>query len=74
MAVAATMAFVVWTYNRPLGAVLGVLALLVGIARVVAGLHYTIDIVASIVLAILAVHAAVFIAKRIHHSFSSRQQ
>ena len=42
------MAFLVFCYNRKLGAFLLVLAIAIGTARVAAGVHHTIDIVAAI--------------------------
>ena len=52
---AATIASIVFVYNRPLGLVLWGLALVVGAARVFAGVHHTVDIIASAVIAALVV-------------------
>ncbi len=47
----AAMAVVIFKFNKKLGVVLGVLALVVGISRVAAGVHHVIDIVASVCIA-----------------------
>lgn len=52
---AAVAAMATLYVNRPLGVFLWVVALLVGIARVAAGLHHLIDIVASILIALAVV-------------------
>ncbi|MES2203318.1 MAG: phosphatase PAP2 family protein [Patescibacteria group bacterium] len=51
----ATIASIVFVYNRPLGIVLWVLALTVGIARILAGVHHTADIVGAALIAAAAV-------------------
>ncbi len=58
-AIAAALAGLGFLYQRWLGVALAVSALLVGIARIISGLHYPVDIVASVLLGI----AAVVIAK-----------
>ncbi len=57
----ATISALVYTEHRAAGIVLGVLALCVGIARVVANVHHGIDIVGSIVIASIAVTCAHYI-------------
>ena len=47
------MAVVVWRSNRRLGLILLALAVLVGISRVLAGVHHAVDIVASFIIAIV---------------------
>jgi len=49
----ATVASLVFIYNRKLGIGLFVLGLMVGIARVLAGVHHTLDIVGSFAIAII---------------------
>lgn len=49
--VAATTLFV---YRRKLGVFLGILAILIGVSRVVAKIHYPIDIIGSIMIAMAA--------------------
>ena len=56
--VAATVAFLVMTYRRTLGAVLLAGSILVGIARVAAGVHHVQDIVAGVLIAAIAVGLA----------------
>lgn len=47
------VAMVIFFYNKKLGGMLLFLALLVGIARVLAGVHHVLDIVGSFVIAII---------------------
>src|SRR5581483_8148755 len=47
MLLAATVASIVFAYNRALGAALWILALLVGFSRVAAGIHHVADIAGS---------------------------
>ena len=49
----AAMAVVIWRSNRRLGLILLALAVLVGISRVLAGVHHPVDIVASFIIAIV---------------------
>lgn len=49
----AAVASVIYLFNKKIGIALGLLALLVGIARVVAGVHHLTDIFGSIAIAIL---------------------
>jgi undecaprenyl-diphosphatase len=58
---AAWLAALVFPYDRRLGTILGVGALLVGFFRVAAGVHHLVDIVASLVI----VAVAAFVAWRI---------
>lgn len=53
--IAATIASVVFVYNRRAGLILWVMALCVGAARVAAGLHYPLDIAVSAVIAVAVV-------------------
>ncbi len=54
MLLASTLAAIVTTYDRRLGAVLWIIAIVVGAARVAAGVHHPIDIVGSAAIAIVA--------------------
>jgi undecaprenyl-diphosphatase len=58
MLLVSAVAMIVTFYNKRIGAVLWALALLVGIARVAAGVHHVTDIVGSIVFVLIA--AAVY--------------
>ncbi len=49
------IALVVLRFNKKVGSLLVVLALLVGVARVLAHAHHVIDIVGSIVIAVIAI-------------------
>lgn len=60
--VAATTLFV---YRRKLGIFLGILAILIGVSRVMADVHYPIDIVGSIMIAIVATGLAWIIIKKV---------
>ena len=59
-----TVAAVIFTYNKKWGIILGVLALIVGYARVLAGVHHAVDIIGATVFAILATYIAVWISKK----------
>lgn len=59
---AAAMIGTIW--NRRLGVVLWILAVLVGVARVYVGIHHVTDIVGSIVIAIIAVLLTYAVWKR----------
>lgn len=54
MVASATM----FMYRRKIGILLGILAVLVGICRVLAGIHHPIDIVGSVAIAIAATYIA----------------
>ena len=60
------VAMVIWFYNKKLSAVLWVLALLIGWARVYSGIHHVTDIVGSIVLVLIsgAIYYSLPISKR----------
>ena len=64
MLLGATIASIVFVYNRALGLVLWVLALLVGLARVLASVHHPIDLAGSIVIAIAVVAAVEYTLRR----------
>ncbi|MDO8518252.1 MAG: phosphatase PAP2 family protein [bacterium] len=55
MLFAAALAMLVLFFSRPLGILLWVLALLVGFARIAAGVHHTADIIAAAAIAALVV-------------------
>jgi len=60
---AAGLAAVVWPFRHRAGVVLGILAIVVGFARVAAGVHHSVDIIGSIVIA-FAVAAFVYACMR----------
>lgn len=62
---AATIAAVVYTYNRKVGIFLAILAIFVGYARVVAGIHHQIDIWGAAVIAVIAVYISIKILKKL---------
>lgn len=49
----AAIAVIIYYFNKKLGLLLLVLAILVGLARVAAGVHHLIDIVASLIIAVI---------------------
>lgn len=51
----ATIAILIFFYNRKLGLILGFIALLVGTSRVLAGIHHPIDILGAFLIALTAV-------------------
>ena len=57
------LATVAFLYSRWLGVGLWALALGIGLARVWAGLHYPVDILAGAVLSVIAVSLAVFVMR-----------
>ena len=59
-----TLAAIVTVFNRRLGVLLWILAILVGAARVVAGVHHSIDILASFGIAIGATVTVSILLKR----------
>lgn len=58
---AMVIASVVFVYNRKLGVVLGILAIIVGLARVAAGVHHPIDVLGGIAIAIVSVLGALYV-------------
>lgn len=60
---ASFLAFFIWHYSRKLGTALFVLAIMIGLARVQAGVHHLIDIVGSFVFSAIGVGAAYFITQ-----------
>lgn len=66
MLLGAAIAAIVFTRNRAWGLVLGALALVVGVARVWAGIHHYVDLVGSIVIAVCVVAAVDYGLRRWH--------
>jgi len=60
------VAMIVWFYNKRLSIVLWALALLIGWARVYAGIHHSTDIIGSV--------AIVLVASLAYHLFAVRKQ
>lgn len=61
---ALTIASVFYAYNRKLSVFLFLMGLIVGFARVIAKIHYPLDILGSFVIAILASYVASLILKK----------
>ena len=53
MLLAGAIASVVFAYNRPLGILLWVLAIIIGVARVLAGVHHPVDVIAAAIVALV---------------------
>lgn len=51
----ALIAFVIWRFNRKLGLVLALIAVAIGAARVIAGVHHGQDVIAGLIIAAIAV-------------------
>ncbi|MGD0780421.1 MAG: phosphatase PAP2 family protein [Dehalococcoidales bacterium] len=68
---ATVTAAVIFVYRRKLGILLGVLGILVGVARIAAHLHYPIDVVASILIAVIATFCAWLTLKKFDRRFKS---
>ena len=65
MLLGAAIASVVLAYNRTWGIVLWILALLVGLSRVAAGVHHLADIAGSIAIAVCVVAAVEYAMRRL---------
>lgn len=55
---AMVIAGVIFVYNRKLGIILGILAIMIGIARIVAYVHHPIDVLGGIAIALVSVFSA----------------
>jgi len=62
-------AAVVFAYHRKLGLLLGILGILIGIARVAAKVHYPVDIIGSIAIAVTATGIAWLILRKVDRGF-----
>ena len=63
----AALASVIFLYNRLVGILLFFLAIMVGLSRMLAGLHHAIDIVGAIIIAVVVTSIAYYILKRIKY-------
>ncbi len=59
------IAAVIFVYNRKLGIILTIIAMTIGIARVLAGIHHLEDIIASAFIAIVATYISVVLLRRL---------
>lgn len=62
---AVTISAIAYTQNKLVGSILIVLGVLVGIGRVLAGVHHSLDVFGSIAIAFSATYLAVFILRRL---------
>ena len=60
-----SIAAICFSFNKRLGLLLGVIALIVGVARVYAGVHHSIDIIGSIVIVVVVATFARLITSRL---------
>lgn len=60
-----TIAGIIFIYHKRLGGLLAILALVVGIARILAKVHHPIDILGAIAIAMLTIYLSLYILKRI---------
>lgn len=68
--VASFLALVVWRYNKKIGQLLLLLAILIGLARVIAGVHHVIDIIGALVVTFVGF----YLASRMIRSSHSKSQ
>ena len=61
----ATLASIIFVYNKPVGFFLFSLSTLVGAARVLAGVHHYIDVAGSIVIAITTTYVVTILLRRL---------
>ena len=60
----ATVSMVIFLFNRPIGVGLILISILVGLGRVLSGVHHVVDIIGSFVIAFIAVYISyIFINK-----------
>lgn len=59
------IAFVIFMFNRRVGFILMVISLIVGISRISALIHHPIDVIGSIVIAVIAVYLTNIIYKKL---------
>ncbi|HET7661283.1 MAG TPA: phosphatase PAP2 family protein [Oryzihumus sp.] len=71
-ALSMTVAALVWVQRRTVGAILAVLALCVGAARVLAHVHHTQDIVAGAVIGVAAAALGVLVWSLVSHRLPTR--
>lgn len=66
--ICAAIASTIFVFNKKIGILLGIIAILVGTARVLAGVHHSIDIIGSIIVSVfIAFVANKFIMPNIRH-------
>lgn len=73
MLLTTTIALVVFVYNRKLGIVLILIAISIGVARVLAKIHHVEDIVGSAVIAIAATYLTLVIIPFLKSKFFAKQ-
>ena len=59
------VALIIYQVNKNTGILLTVLAIMVGVSRIMAHIHYPVDILGSIVIAMIAVGSVSFILKKV---------
>ncbi|MDR3643386.1 MAG: phosphatase PAP2 family protein [Candidatus Doudnabacteria bacterium] len=71
--ITSAIASVVFVYNKKVSAVLWVLTIIVGLARVLAGVHHLIDIAGAITISILATAVIDYVLKKAKSFYLQRQ-
>lgn len=66
----ATIALIIFVYNRKLGTVIGILAVIIGVARILAKVHSPIDVLGSILIAVIVTYLSKFVIQRLNSKFS----
>lgn len=61
----ATIASIVFVYNKPLGVSLFGLSVMVGVGRVLAGVHHSIDVAGSIIIAVATTYFVTILLRRL---------
>lgn len=61
----ATIASIIFVYNKPIGLFIFGLSILVGIGRVLAGVHHYIDVAGSIVIAVTTTYLVTILVRRL---------
>jgi len=62
-ALSSLVAFIVFRYNKPAGIALFLIALAIGAARVIGGVHHGQDIVGAMAMTLVSVYAATFVTR-----------
>ncbi|KKR83277.1 MAG: Phosphoesterase PA-phosphatase related protein, partial [Candidatus Nomurabacteria bacterium GW2011_GWA2_40_97] len=64
-AVASAIAFLIYFYNKKAGYIFMLFALLIGIARIIAGVHFPVDILGGFILGALVSYLFAYFVKKI---------
>ena len=70
---AAVMAFTTWQFNKQAGIGLTIVAILIGLSRVIAGVHHLLDIIGSLIFAAIGITIVTVIIDRNNHERPRRR-